>query len=100
MAKQQLREIEERHADIIKIEKSIRELYELFMDMAQLVDQQVCAITIVVFQFRTASNIFLSSLGRNNRSDRDAGAEHVRLRWQREGGDEEGARVPNQITKG
>lgn len=34
-------EIEARHADIIKIEKSIRELHEMFVDMANLVTNQV-----------------------------------------------------------
>ena len=41
IAKQQLMEIEARHADILKIEKSIRELHEMFLDMATLVQQQV-----------------------------------------------------------
>lgn len=40
LAKQQLAEITERHADIIKIEKSIRELHDMFVDMAMLVEQQ------------------------------------------------------------
>ncbi len=43
-AKQTLAEIESRHADIIKLENSIRELHEMFMDMALLVESQVRVI--------------------------------------------------------
>ncbi|XP_066935250.1 syntaxin-like [Clytia hemisphaerica] len=39
-AKQSLREIEARHNDIIKLETSIRELHEMFTDMAILVQSQ------------------------------------------------------------
>lgn len=39
-AKQALEDIQDRHKDIIKLEKSIRELHELFQDMATLVMQQ------------------------------------------------------------
>lgn len=39
-AKQQLADIKERHADIVKLEKSIKELYDLFFDMANLVSEQ------------------------------------------------------------
>jgi len=39
-AKQQLDEIKDRHEEIIKLEKAIRELHELFVDMAILVEQQ------------------------------------------------------------
>lgn len=41
-AKQTLADIEARHADIIKLENSIRELHDMFMDMAMLVESQVC----------------------------------------------------------
>ena len=40
-AKQTLRDIEARHNDIIKLENSIRELHDMFMDMAMLVESQV-----------------------------------------------------------
>lgn len=40
-AKQTLADIEARHADIIKLENSIRELHDMFMDMAMLVESQV-----------------------------------------------------------
>ena len=40
-AKQSLADIEARHADIMKLEKSIKELHDMFMDMAMLVESQV-----------------------------------------------------------
>ncbi len=40
-AKQTLADIEARHADIIKLESSIKELHDMFMDMAMLVESQV-----------------------------------------------------------
>lgn len=43
-AKQTLADIEARHADIIKLENSIRELHDMFMDMAMLVESQVMKI--------------------------------------------------------
>ncbi|CRL07648.1 CLUMA_CG020610, isoform B [Clunio marinus] len=39
-AKQTLADIEARHSDIIKLENSIRELHDMFMDMAMLVESQ------------------------------------------------------------
>ena len=39
--KQTLADIEARHADIIKLETSIKELHDMFMDMAMLVESQV-----------------------------------------------------------
>ncbi|KAL3321307.1 Syntaxin-1A [Cichlidogyrus casuarinus] len=39
-AKQSLADIEARHQDIMKLEKSIRELHDMFMDMAMLVESQ------------------------------------------------------------
>lgn len=41
-AKQSLKDIEARHNDIMKLEKSIKELHDMFMDMAMLVESQVC----------------------------------------------------------
>jgi len=40
VAKQTLADIEARHADIIKLETSIKELHDMFMDMAMLVESQ------------------------------------------------------------
>ncbi len=39
-AKRALEEIKDRHEEIIKLEKSIKELHQLFLDMAVLIDQQ------------------------------------------------------------
>uniref|UniRef100_A0A8D0G4H9 Syntaxin-1A n=1 Tax=Sphenodon punctatus TaxID=8508 RepID=A0A8D0G4H9_SPHPU len=40
ITKQALSEIETRHSEIIKLENSIRELHDMFMDMAMLVESQ------------------------------------------------------------
>ncbi|XP_078277956.1 syntaxin-2-like [Rhinoraja longicauda] len=40
ITRQALNEIESRHKDIIKLEVSIRELHDMFVDMAMLVEQQ------------------------------------------------------------
>ena len=39
-AKQTLADIEARHADIIKLETSIKELHEMFMDISVLIENQ------------------------------------------------------------
>lgn len=41
LAKQTLADVEARHSDIAKLEKSVRELHCLFMDMVMLVESQV-----------------------------------------------------------
>ena len=41
VAKQTLADIEARHKDILKLEQSIKELHDMFMDMAMLVESQV-----------------------------------------------------------
>lgn len=41
ITRQALNEIESRHQDIMKLETSIRELHEMFMDMAMFVETQV-----------------------------------------------------------
>lgn len=46
-ARQTLADIEARHADIIKLENSIRELHDMFMDMAMLVENQVYILSIL-----------------------------------------------------
>lgn len=45
MTKQALNEIETRHTEIIKLENSIRELHDMFVDMAMLVESQVYPVT-------------------------------------------------------
>ncbi|XP_006621429.1 syntaxin-1A isoform X6 [Apis dorsata] len=46
-AKQTLADIEARHADIIKLENSIRELHDMFMDMAMLVESQKLMFIVI-----------------------------------------------------
>ena len=46
MTKQALNEIETRHNEIIKLETSIRELHDMFVDMAMLVESQVQAAPV------------------------------------------------------
>ncbi|KAK1122514.1 syntaxin-1A-like isoform X2 [Acipenser oxyrinchus oxyrinchus] len=40
ITKQAMNEIETRHTEIIKLENSIRELHDMFVDMAMLVESQ------------------------------------------------------------
>ena len=40
-ARQSLKDIEARHNDIMRLETSIRELKDMFLDMAMLVESQV-----------------------------------------------------------
>lgn len=40
-AKKMLEDIEARHADIVRLEASVRELHQMFQDMALLVEEQV-----------------------------------------------------------
>jgi len=56
-AKQTLADIEARHADIIKLENSIRELHDMFMDMAMLVENQVRGTVL-----NCALNFFLKTV--------------------------------------
>ena len=44
IAKQTLADIEARHNDILKLEQSIKELHDMFMDMAMLVESQVSIV--------------------------------------------------------
>lgn len=41
---QALNEIEARHKDIMRLESSIKELHNMFVDIAMLVENQVCEI--------------------------------------------------------
>lgn len=47
-AKQSLADIEARHQDIMKLEKSIKELHDMFMDMAMLVESQVISSSVFI----------------------------------------------------
>ena len=51
IAKQTLADIEARHKDILKLEQSIKELHDMFMDMAMLVESQV--FDFVYFAFKS-----------------------------------------------
>ena len=61
-AKQSLADIEARHGDIMKLEKSIRELHDMFIDMAALVQTQVIR-AIMTTTKKTATNNVLSFAG-------------------------------------
>jgi len=60
-AKQTLADIEARHADIIKLENSIRELHDMFMDMAMLVESQVMKIGLHILMC-VSSSLFIFGL--------------------------------------
>ena len=51
-AKKSLADIEARHQDIMKLENSIRELHDMFMDMAMLVESQVSWCILVLLWIR------------------------------------------------
>ncbi|XP_022239424.1 syntaxin-like isoform X2 [Limulus polyphemus] len=55
-AKQTLADIEARHNDIIKLENSIRELHDMFMDMAMLVESQGELIDRIEYQVEHAKD--------------------------------------------
>jgi predicted nucleic acid-binding Zn-ribbon protein len=57
-ARQTLADIEARHEDIMKLERSIKELYDMFMDMAMLVESQGEMIDRIEFNVESArSNV-------------------------------------------
>jgi len=60
-AKQTLADIEARHADIIKLENSIRELHDMFMDMAMLVESQVRFDDFVQIRITLTNDLYRSS---------------------------------------
>ncbi|XP_049824106.1 syntaxin-1A isoform X3 [Aethina tumida] len=62
-AKQTLADIEARHADIIKLENSIRELHDMFMDMAMLVENQGELIDRVEYHVASAADHVKSGQG-------------------------------------
>ncbi|XP_068509582.1 syntaxin-1B isoform X1 [Syngnathus scovelli] len=53
MTKQALNEIETRHTEIIKLENSIRELHDMFVDMAMLVESQVGSMGQILVVLKT-----------------------------------------------
>ena len=56
ITQQAMNEIETRHTEIIKLENSIRELHDMFMDMAMLVESQVRTLDL-----SHSDKIFVSS---------------------------------------
>jgi len=66
-AKESLADIEARHEDIMKLENSIRELHEVFVQMAVLVENQVgililCNILYDNYRFYVLYYIIYSSI--------------------------------------
>jgi t-SNARE complex subunit (syntaxin) len=51
MAKQAMADVEQRHKDIIELERNIKELQDMFIDMALLVEAQVCDLMINLLFF-------------------------------------------------
>ena len=49
MARQTLADVEQRHRDIVKLEKDILELQEMFVDFAALIEDQVSSAEIRTF---------------------------------------------------
>ncbi|CAH1404618.1 unnamed protein product [Nezara viridula] len=62
-AKQTLADIEARHADIIKLENSIRELHDMFMDMAMLVESQGELIDTIQYNVENSVDAVLEGKG-------------------------------------
>nr|XP_009860972.1 syntaxin-1A-like isoform X2 [Ciona intestinalis]XP_018670600.1 syntaxin-1A-like isoform X2 [Ciona intestinalis] len=54
--KQALNDIEARHNDIIKLETSIKELHDMFMDMAMLVEQQGEMVNQIEYNVTSAAS--------------------------------------------
>lgn len=55
-ARQTLADIEDRHADIMKLEKSIREIHQMFLDMAVLVESQGELIDRIEYNVQNAAD--------------------------------------------
>jgi len=51
-----VRDIEERHQDILKLERQVLEVYELFRDLAQLVDLQQDSLDVIDARIQSAKN--------------------------------------------
>lgn len=67
ITEQAMNEIETRHNEIIKLENSIRELHDMFMDMAMLVESQVK--TLMPSQYLQLCGLGLSQMhvGKKNK---------------------------------
>jgi len=51
-----IQEIEERHQDVLKLERQVMEIYELFRDLAQLVDIQQDSLDVIETRVTNAKN--------------------------------------------
>jgi len=51
-----VRDIEERHQDILKLERQVLEVYELFRDLASLVDLQQDSLDVIDARIQSAKN--------------------------------------------
>lgn len=60
ITEQAMNEIETRHTEIIKLENSIRELHDMFMDMAMLVENQVK--TLILSQYLQLCGLTFSQM--------------------------------------
>lgn len=61
ISKQALSEIESRHKDIVRLESSIKELHDMFVDIAMLVESQVHSSALAISQsFRPHISYFRS----------------------------------------
>lgn len=67
-AKQTMADIEDRHADIIKLEKSIRELHDMFVDMAVLVESQGELIDRIEYNVQNAADFVDNATNDINRA--------------------------------
>ncbi|CAF0788090.1 unnamed protein product [Brachionus calyciflorus] len=61
IAKQTLADIEARHKDILKLEQSIKELHDMFMDMAMLVESQGEMIDRIEFNIQQSVDYILAA---------------------------------------
>jgi len=61
IAKQTLADIEARHKDILKLEQSIKELHDMFMDMAMLVESQGEMIDRIEFNIQQSIDFITSA---------------------------------------
>lgn len=62
ISKQALSEIESRHKDIVRLESSIKELHDMFVDIAMLVESQVQYIHLPITSSRNHYFIHLFTL--------------------------------------
>ncbi|CAL1284331.1 unnamed protein product [Larinioides sclopetarius] len=69
-AKQTVADIENRHADIIKLEKSIRELHDMFVDMAVLIESQGELVDRIEHNVQNAADFVDSAANDINRAVR------------------------------